>query len=404
MAELQQTPWRAAWVRAVARKVKAWAESVLAEEAQTASATGAPRPESVATKAPVATPPLGPLSPGATLEDLEARWLRDLEARRRVPMGDWVARSSKGAPRVPEDLAREGLVPPRGPGVAAGMPRRPTPRVPSVTEAPRSVVQYLSPSEAEPRGAESDLRPEPPFPFDTARAPRPMPSPIASRWSAMPAPRSEPEPMRSTPPSSWGLGPENFAAFRVPPTRTPVSAESRLPLAPVPREVPSAEPGAPSRRSPWDDLPPFASEARDTRTPTRVPPLSMPLSEEAPPAFTEHVKSSPALDLPRVPAPWQQRDEGPGPRSEPRELPRSRVSYLPDEGPWDDARAPLTWRPRLVEAPLPTPPDAHDEPASSTGSPWPELPPAPVPESTETVVELRQWERRRRLDREQRGE
>jgi hypothetical protein len=65
------------------------------------------------------------------------------------------------------------------------------------------------------------------------------------------------------------------------------------------------------------------------------------------------------------------------------------------------------WSRGVVAAPPPTQPElsaAPDEPAAGPSSPWPELPPVPVPESTETVVELRQWERRRRLDREQRGE
>lgn len=475
MAETPQTPWRAAWVRAVARKVKAWADAVLAEEVGTASVAGALRPETVsggdsgtgapsavdapggssgtgapglealpgatwgtgaphlesmleptpggeagtafatgglhpdggrsgtgarpgvasraepgaAARVATAAPPgLGPMAPGASLEALEARWLRDIEARRSVPINDWVARVNKGAPRLMQELARAGLVPPAPPrdSVATADVSHGAPASTAAPGEPRPVVQYLSPPGADARGGGTDVRQEPTS-FDATGTPR---QPAASAlWS------TEPEPTRSGPPASWGLGPENFAAFRVPPVRTPVGTEPRAATIPSVREPPVYEPPSSARRSPWDDLPPFASEERALRTPTRVPPPPLPFEDAVSPASAERARVMPA-------GAW--REEASGLRAESREPPRHRLTYLHDEATWDAARAPPPWRPRLVEAPLPSPPEAQDEPTSSTASPWPELPPAPVPESTDAVVELRQWERRRRLDREQRGE
>jgi hypothetical protein len=48
---------------------------------------------------------------------------------------------------------------------------------------------------------------------------------------------------------------------------------------------------------------------------------------------------------------------------------------------------------------LPPAPSSPSEPLA-----WPELPPAPAAEPMGVLVELREWERLRRLEREQRGE
>ncbi len=104
-------------------------------------------------------------------------------------------------------------------------------------------------------------------------------------------------------------------------------------------------------------------------------------------------------------------DGDPVSAQEPR---RNRVALTEDDGGWDGAQSPLAWRRTEPEPPLSTrnvfpslegePRCSDGAPAASVASPWPELPPAPTPDSAEAVVELRQWERRRRLDREQRGE
>ena len=441
MAETPQTPWRAAWVRAVARRMKAWAEAVLADEAGLSSTAmsgkaarlgtlleeepgpapaGAlplespkPAPAGPRGAAPGAgTPassPLSPLAPGTTLEDVEARWLRDIEARRSVPVSDWVARVNRGVPRAMEELVRAGLVPPPAPshgsGAADGMPRMPAPPAWAVPDAPRPVTRPRSPVRSEPERAEPDAHPVLPPPLESSSFVRSPPSPAPS--SRAQTPRLEPEAARGGPFSSWSQGPETLPPFPfpAPPARPPAGAEPWSPPAPTPRVPPLPEPAAPVRRSPWDDFPPFASEERVARTPTLVPSPAPPLPDAEPPAPEERVRTLPAPSLQRN-HPYRLEQDS-VPRFEPREPPRNRAFIPADEGPWDGAHSPLLWRPRLVEAPRPTQPvpsGPHEEPEAGFSSPWPELPPAPAPESTETVVELRQWERLRRLEREQRGE
>ncbi|MCY1019930.1 hypothetical protein [Pyxidicoccus sp. MSG2] len=408
MAETSQTPWRPAWVRAVARRMKAWAESVLAEEPDSSATPGtAPRPESVAagSRGAEGVAPPSPTAPEPSFEDLEARWLRDLEARRSVPLGDWVARVRRGAPRFLEEVQRDGLVPapPRGARSVTGTTAHGPP--PPAWTAPNELPPPPPPSppDVQAEGGEVHARRESPPAIRSSSASRPSPPPAVPFWTAAPSPRPEADVARSAP--STPPSPEPRAAFRAPsaPERPPVGDESWP--APAPRAPPLHEAGAPVQRSPWDDFPPFASEGRTTRTPTRVPSPVPPRAEEESPSPTERVKVLPRPAPPRAQTPWVEADAGP--RFAPREPPRNQVSSREDEGTWDGDRSPHMWRPRLVEAPPPTQPEfsaTPDEPAAGPANPWPELPPVPVPESTETVVELRQWERRRRLDREQRGE
>jgi hypothetical protein len=410
VAETPQTPWRAAWVRAVARRMKAWAEAVLAEEPAPAATAPRPEPPESAVAGPRGTDGAAPPSPAAmapepSFEDLEARWLRDLEARRSVPLGDWVARVRRGAPRFLDEVQRDGLVPAPARGATRPTVTAHGPPPPAWT-APNALPP-APPPDFQTEGGEAHARRESPPAIHASSASRPSPPPAVPFWTAAPPPRPEAEVVRSAPATPPSPAPR--AAFRAPapPEHPPVGAEpwpAPAP-APAPRAPPSPEAAAPVRRSPWDDLPPFASEGRATRKPTRVPPPMSPPVEEEPLAPMERVKVLPRPAPPRAHAPWAEEDSAP--RFAPREPARNQVSSPMDEGAWDGARSPLTWRPRLVDAPPPTEAEfsaTHDEPAAGPSSPWPELPPAPVPESTETVVELRQWERRRRLDREQRGE
>ncbi|MBZ4419326.1 hypothetical protein [Myxococcus sp. RHSTA-1-4] len=96
---------------------------------------------------------------------------------------------------------------------------------------------------------------------------------------------------------------------------------------------------------------------------------------------------------------------------EPRES-HPRAAIPADDGTWAGGQSLMAWAPREVEAParLAFPHwetalhPSESTPVSSVPGTWPELPPAPRAESDEAVVELREWERLRRLDREQRGE
>ncbi|MFP2905219.1 hypothetical protein ACLESD_09215 [Pyxidicoccus sp. 3LFB2] len=136
MADSLLTSERGAWVRTVARWMKAWADSVLDAEARpgsTATSTVAPRPESrdstsgsrgaASTPVPAvaaAPAPSMAATPEDSLESLEARWLRDIEARRRVPMADWAGRVTNGATHPPR-----GEGPSREPRVAPPPSRQP---------------------------------------------------------------------------------------------------------------------------------------------------------------------------------------------------------------------------------------------------------------------------------------
>jgi hypothetical protein len=408
VAERFLTPWRGAWLRAVARGLKAWAEAVLAEEAASAPAVtpvGAPRPESH-DSTPADT--RGIPSVGAPPESLEARWLRDMEARRRIPLADWVARVSRAAPHLLEELARP------GPGAARRTPASARTASKDFRSMARPAPAVDSP-EAGDEVSAAAARPEPPSLPEAVRrrAPAPPPSPASAAATPVTT-HPEPEAAWSGQATSWGLGPELFAAFqaRSAPTPRPVRAEPHPP--PAPPAPTSHEPHrqeastSAARRSPWDDLPPFASEP-SARAPTLVPRLVPPLSDAEPFASTRRVEDLPTADVPRVRAFPRDGDAVP-----PREPPRDRVGFAADDDHWDGAQSPLVWRPRQPEFPPSAPPlllTLEDEPrliegtsGSSTPSPWPELPPAPRAERMEGVVELREWERLRRLDREQRGE
>lgn len=452
MADSSLTPWRGAWLRAVARRMKAWAEAVLAEEAASAPASTsveAPRPE------PSGSTPAGsrgagsaeaaPVGSAASLESLEARWLRDLEARRSVPVADWVERVKKGAPHLLEELVREGLGPfsPSRPATA-GVTRGPVPPArgaPSSTRAGTNEVRPAPSVGVQAHGqTEGSARPEAAFrvPAFSGLAPRGPPPARASHSPPPGTPCPEQELAGDEPSTSWGLGPGLFAAFR-PPTAPPSRLFGARPHPPPERSAPtrheegtparrsawddlpsssregtpgrgasraappsSSEGGLSARRSPWDDLPSFASTS-STRAPTLVPRPMPPLSDAEPPAPSRPLASVtvlPTSGLPRARAPM------PGQGA----LPGDSGSIPVDDGHWDGAQSPLPWRPRQVEeaSPLqPVFPNLEEAPRSteaSEPSPWPELPPAPRAERTDTVVELRQWERLRRLDREQRGE
>ncbi|NMO19405.1 hypothetical protein HPC49_22405 [Pyxidicoccus fallax] len=443
MAERTPTRGRAAWIRAVARQMKAWADSVLADEALSGpDATHAPTSSNTVAApseaASASTPPGQPQGPagvparppsghprGSTAAASQARdvsspggghhdgppehWLRDIQARQKGPPEDWLDRVRQGAPGLLERSMREAPVPP-GPARGAGVAR---------TAVPPSVRPF--PPEARPPG--------PPEPVATRAAGLPRVSSLefrdasaSTRFSRAPrpeerkaAPLPEPEPRASRIPEDvWGLGPETFAAFRPPAlASTPASRANEGGAPPRPSWSASSSgsasnPLAPISRSPWSDLPPFSdSPAELPRLPGRraIPPRS-----PAEPEALEPEKALPTSGLPRVRLLFL--DGDPVSSQVSREPPRHRVSPT-DDGAWDGAQSLMRWRPHEAEAPparpgFPSleaaPSAAESTPASSAPGTWPELPPEPREERDDTVVELREWERQRRLEREQRGE
>ncbi|MCP3141710.1 hypothetical protein [Pyxidicoccus xibeiensis] len=418
MAETSQTWWRGAWVRAVARTVKAWAEAVLSEEARTAAV---PRPEAPG-PTPAAPKDAGNEATGAagsSVEALEERWLRDVQARQRGAAADWEARVKRRAPHLLEGMTREGRAPPR--------PRVASPR-PGALPFARTAVKELHPvMRPEPPQREHDVevrrdaRSEAPVPVGAvgaARAPEPppAPAPLPTRTGEArpePGPDAVP-PMRQE--SSWGLGLELPAAFTSRPS--PVAGPARA-APPAPR----SENGTPARRSRWDDLPAFADEPspRELR--------AVPLLPEEERTLTELISMLPPVTVPR-PRPSVGEGNGAVSRMEDREAPRNRVTFSVDDDAWAGAQSHLPWGVREPAAsasspvpvvpvvPVPVAPvtpqgfpslegearSTGGAPASEPAHPWPELPPAPPEENVEVATELRQWERLRRLDREQRGE
>jgi hypothetical protein len=469
VADPLQTPPRGTWLHAVARWMKTWAESVLAEEATRAPASsppagqdaawgGGPVPSAkTASGASVSTSTgsraaggqaasptdvrteATPSGPRAALESLEERWLRDVEARRSLPLSDWQARVKKAAPPV------EGRAPPRmgrmAPATPADAPAPVRTRLPpaplepvgdarpltrasapsglptqarerAVGTPPLTLQELLATQSREFVAGTPPLTPQdllatqprerlagtPPLTLQDLLAPevRPAPSPVHGRT---PYTRQEPPPLRW--PDPWERAPEPAPAFRAPPSR------------PGPRRSASSDVSTDTRaeapRSPWSDLPPFTDTAapRPPAPPLRVLP-SPPRdgSEPSAPERTQASSSQPRFRLLFL-------DGDPISAQEPR---RNRAVLSPEEDTaWDAALAPRGLKAReLPPAPAPRHPfPSLDGPSRATGealptaaaaSPWPELPPAPTPDNLEAVVELRQWERRRRLDREQRGE
>ncbi|MFP2905218.1 hypothetical protein ACLESD_09210 [Pyxidicoccus sp. 3LFB2] len=160
----------------------------------------------------------------------------------------------------------------------------------------------------------------------------------------------------------------------------------------------------PEPRSPWSEVPSFADVA-STRAPSSALHRGPPQARETSGASVPE-RTPPTSGLPRFRLLFL--DGDPVSAQEPR---RGRFDLPTDDVAWDGAQSSLAWGRREPELPSAAPnvfPSLVGEPRSTEAAPasgpWPELPPAPTPESAEAVVELRQWERRRRLDREQRGD
>jgi len=377
--------------------MKSWAEAVLADEEEPGPAPSrveAPEPAPPPLMGAVRAPPAG----GAAARGMAAggdsgppaHWLRDIEARGGGPPADWVTRVRQGAPSLLDRRVHEGRVAPDA-GQVAPLPaqapvkesRPAPPRAPTASareahgpwgEAPTSRLRTPSPLPGVDAGAAEPGR----HPSWSAGVDPGAPGTVRpASWSAgleppLPPPGTRPRPSRHTVP------------------RGPPGSETR---ALPPREGPSPAPGLPvsflEDRSSEDGAPP-RTPAPDSRV-VYLPPREIlaPRRPERPPTFP-----GPRVQVLSIEGePVGVREPRPHASDEDRGAGARRVREPVAEAAPVEAPAPHPW-PELPPAVAP----------SAEASVWPELLPAPAGEPTGALVELREWERLRRLEREQRGE
>ncbi|MFY2562052.1 hypothetical protein ACN469_30945 [Corallococcus terminator] len=439
MADPARRPVPGAWLRAVARKMKAWAESVLSEEesdfaaalaqahvpSEPASHPGTEGASSPAASVTVTAPPVG-LGP-------PEHWLRDIQGRRAGgPPADWVARVRKVAPHLVEGLPEpkeplpvsEAHLSFRARMLLAGTTdtsasARPTVSAP-IREASRSaVLPELSARRAAPQAS---LVPGAPVSMR-----RDSSGPGTGREGSVSAPREEPswaskaKPLSPAPP---------FASPPVTPvSMSPGRRSGEVPVTPVPSLMLGGQPFsnpvvvASSPASPVEVCVPLLGEEERER--------SLCAS-----GFPQGISASQALALQRDGAsvvsappkrasprptdePWMRRRRPVEPQEQELEAVRrdasheSTAPFAPRtwteaaEDSWRGAR-PLT-REETSTSRFATPVGEEPRGASEDAAPpeqasWPELPSALSPDSPDVTEELRQWARLRRLEREQRGE
>ncbi|MDY7227264.1 hypothetical protein [Hyalangium rubrum] len=357
MAELFEKGLRAALLRAVAKRMKAWAEAVLSEpvEPETPRAEVSPREEE-APRAEEALPeaPSAPREPRPS-HGPPSHWLRDVQALRAGPPAEWVEQVRQSAPHLLSSVEKPVSPPPAVPVFKFPPPaRRTAEQVPS---APRNVAT----STPRTRTPESPgVAAQPP-----TREARIEPPRVASSAPSVPrSPSSGRERREAQPRASMAEAPVVSAATQVsaPPSMpTPNRLRSEPGLAPrATRETASESPVREEELGPVSLLGPIL-----TSMPIAEPARSLGRAEHATGPNT-------VLQVPRAPA----RAEAPG----------------------DAPKAP----------PLPAPgpsPRASSPPSEEwVVCYWPELPEPSSPDPEDAAALLQQWERLDRLDREQRGE
>jgi hypothetical protein len=343
-------------VRVVARWVKDWAESVL-KEPDTSTPHSAQAPLSLwerdGVRVPV--PPSSNLDTGGPPE----HWKQLLSTQRRGPPADWVERVRRGAPQLLE-------------GLDLGNERPESPAVP-----PKPVLQ--SPPRMPLRSGGTPPRPEP-----EAHLSRPSPLPTAPREEeSMP-----PSEMRRAPVPPPTTGPRAGARLLRP-------ARERGPEVPTSATRPQEEQGSPSFPRPEESTPRVTPpNTREVAPPTRARgPSLRPLPE------TPRMERTPnPAPVPRPDAGAHGDARGLAPKRNTVVAPAARASLMPSE-------------PTPRESPFPreksraeTSPPLDRASPSETSHPWPEPPELPSTEPTDPLAVLRDWERLRRLEREQRGE
>ncbi len=313
-----------------------------------------------------------PSSSGQNEGGPPAHWQQLLNSGRRGPPADWVERVRRGAPHLLE-------------GLDLGDEQHESPPAPP-QPAPRPPPRVL------PRRGGASSRPGPKArPSSPASLPLPVPG---DSWPVQPtAPREE---ERTTP--------------------------SEVRSAPVPPSTPRPRAGVPLLRP-----------ARERGSEVSAP-GSWPREARGRPSFPRHEESTPRV----IPTNAREdarstRARGPSPTERtpnPAPVPRpysgahgdARVAPSLSPSPHVPARnalvAPgarsssfLSSEPTPHEAPLPREKGRVETPFSldraspfEISHPWPEPPELPSTEPTEPLAVLRDWERLRRLEREQRGE
>lgn len=378
--------------RSVAR-AKDWADSVLhgppapEEEASASEPVAMPQeaaPPSEPLPSEEAAPPGEAAPPSALMPPEQAEpsgppehWVREVLSRRGGPPADWVERVRKGAPHLLERMGlryRLGQIPPE---VAASLVavERPEPAPESLEEEAPSEAPTPSVESLEAGAPRAEPRPfmpvEPPRPERREVAPVPVPQvpriepgverpvgPPVSRSLASPAPKrapaEAPAPVRAPREEARAEAPaREVEAPRVSRQRAPVVA--RAPLPPVER-APAMQPSPPV---------------------VRAPEFEPPAPEVAAPTGGAVLASAPPMEAERLAYRGSQASAR-EPTFRPSPAGRSRTEVL------------------RVDVPVPTL-------AAREARVWPELPEAQGAESVDGVAVLREWERLRRLDREQRG-
>jgi hypothetical protein len=134
VGERAQSRWRDRLLRALARWIKAWAESILAQapEPEEQPPAPPPAPREVARARPPSEPP--------------PQWVRDVQSLQAGPPADWVERVRRGAPQLlsPSERApsRRHAAPPSPPIAAPAVGKHEAPRVePPLVEEPRPRVR-----------------------------------------------------------------------------------------------------------------------------------------------------------------------------------------------------------------------------------------------------------------------
>lgn len=393
--------------RFVAWRAKRWADSVLhgrraseaeasaPEQASPAEATPPSEPVSSQEAAPPseAPPPSEPFAEGAP-SGPPAHWLRDVGALQRGPPADWVERVRKGAPHLLERMGlryRPGQIPPE---VAAALVavERPEPEV-----APEEPQAGEAPSEAPspvPEPMEAGARRSEPRPF------APLESPGQARRVLAPAPvQQAPAPVQQAP--RVEPGPER-----------PVGAPVSRALAPTPSKPSPGEAGevpAPARvppEAPRPEAPARVPEAPRVTRPRApavarapLPPVERAASVQPP---RPPVARAPELEppAPEVTAPTRGAVLAPAPPLEAESL-AYRAAQASSREPTFRPQPAGRVRTEVLRVDVPVPVLSARE--ARVAPVWPELPEAQGAESVDGSAVLREWERMRRLEREQRG-
>lgn len=418
MAEPARRAVPGAWLRAVARKMKAWAESVLSEEesdfaaalaqarvpAEPASRPSTDGARTASTSVTVTAPPVG-LGP-------PEHWLRDVQGRRaQGPPADWVARVRKVAPHLVEGLAEPEA---QLPVSEAHLSFRTRMLLGGAADPDKPAPARTAPGRDTSRPA---VPPEPSSPRAAARAPVEPGAPVSRRREVggqgpMSAHREEPSRASKARP----LAPAHpFASPPVTPAPlSPGRLSSEGPATPVPSSMMGGQPFAnpvvvaSSPASPVEVcVPPLGEDDRERSLGVSGFPQGISASQALRREGTSGVSSpAPRASSRSTSVLWLPRREWAEAQEREAEAVRRDVShestapFAPRT--WTQAEEPSTSRfaTPVAEAPR----EASVEVASSEHPSWPELPSALSPDSPDVTEELRLWTRLRRLEREQRGE